>query len=77
MLFNLLIIWPRMMSMKTSLKMMRVQPKVAALKRRYAHLKINDPKRKEMNAEVIALYEAEGRICSAVVCLCEGALILV
>jgi YidC/Oxa1 family membrane protein insertase len=59
-LFNLLIIWPRMMSMKSSLKMMRVQPKVAALKRRYAHLKINDPKREEMNAEMIALYKAEG-----------------
>lgn len=59
-LFNLLIIWPRMMSMKTSLKMMRVQPKVEALKRRYAHLKIIDPKREELSAEMIALYRAEG-----------------
>jgi len=59
-IFNLLIIWPRMMSMKSSLKMMRIQPKVDALKRRYAHLKINDPKRAEMNAEMIALYKAEG-----------------
>lgn len=59
-IFNLLIIWPRMMSMKSSLKMMRVQPKVDALKRRYAHLKINDPKREEMNAEMMALYKAEG-----------------
>lgn len=59
-IFNLLIIWPRMISMKSSLKMMRVQPKVDALKKRYAHLKINDPKREEMNAEMIALYKAEG-----------------
>ncbi len=59
-IFNLLIIWPRMMSMKSSLKMMRVQPKVDALKKRYAHLKINDPKRAEMNAEMMALYQAEG-----------------
>ncbi len=59
-IFNLLIIWPRMMSMKSSLKMMRVQPKVEALKKRYAHLKINDPKRTEMNAEMMALYKAEG-----------------
>ena len=59
-IFNLLIIWPRMMSMESSLKMMRVQPKVDALKKRYAHLKIDDPKRTEMNAEMMALYKAEG-----------------
>ena len=58
--FNLLTIWPRMMSMKSSLRMMRVQPKVDALKKRYAHLKINDPKRAEMNVEMMALYKAEG-----------------
>ncbi len=49
-----------MMSMKSSLKMMRVQPKVDALKKRYAHLKVNDPKRAEMNVEMMALYKAEG-----------------
>jgi len=59
-MFNLLTLWPRIMSMKSSLKMMRVQPKVDALKRRYAHLKINAPKRMEMNAEMMALYKAEG-----------------
>lgn len=59
-IFNLVVIWPRMMSMKSSLKMMRVQPKVDALKKRYVHLKINDPKRAEMNAEMMALYKAEG-----------------
>jgi hypothetical protein len=57
---NMLTLWPRIMSMKSSLKMMRIQPKVEALKRRYAHLKINDPKRMEMNAEMMALYKAEG-----------------
>jgi YidC/Oxa1 family membrane protein insertase len=59
-IFNLLVVWPRVMSMKSSLKMMRVQPKVEALKKRYAHLKLNDPKRSEMNAEMMALYKAEG-----------------
>ncbi len=59
-IFNLLMIWPRTMSMKTSLKMMRIQPKVEAIKKRYAHLKIDDPKRTEMNAEMMALYKAEG-----------------
>jgi YidC/Oxa1 family membrane protein insertase len=59
-IFNSLIIWPRVMSMKSSLKMMRVQLKVVALRKRYAHLKISDPKRAEMNAETMALYKAEG-----------------
>jgi YidC/Oxa1 family membrane protein insertase len=59
-IFNLLIVWPRVMSMRSSLKMMRLQPKVEALKKRYAHLKLNDPKRAEMNAEMMALYKAEG-----------------
>ncbi len=48
------------MMMKSSLKMMRIQPKVDALKKNYAHLKINDPKRAEMNAEMMALYKDEG-----------------
>jgi YidC/Oxa1 family membrane protein insertase len=59
-IFNLLIIWPRIMSMKSSLRMMRVQPKVDALKKRYANLKINDPRREEMNAKLMALYKADG-----------------
>ncbi len=59
-IFNLLMLWPRMMSMRSSLKMMRVQPKAEALKKRYAHLKMNDPKRTEMNTELMALYKAEG-----------------
>jgi YidC/Oxa1 family membrane protein insertase len=46
--------------MKSSLKMMRIQPKVEALKQRYAHLKINDPKKAEMNTEMMALYKTEG-----------------
>lgn len=59
-LFNMLTFWPRMMSMNSSLKMMRVQPKVDSIKRRYADLPLNDPKRAEMNVEMMALYKAEG-----------------
>lgn len=59
-LFNLFIIWPRVISVKSSLKMMRLQPEVEALKKSYAHLKISDPKRAEMNTEMMALYDAEG-----------------
>jgi YidC/Oxa1 family membrane protein insertase len=40
--------------------MMRIQPKVDAIKKRYANLKMNDPKRTEMNTEMMALYKTEG-----------------
>jgi YidC/Oxa1 family membrane protein insertase len=59
-IFNLLTIWPRVMSTKSSLKMMRIQPQVDAIKKRYSHLKLNDPKRSDMNVEIMALYKAEG-----------------
>jgi len=59
-IFNLLLIWPRLMSMQSSLKMMRLQPKVDALKKCYAHLKITDPKREELNTKMMALYRTEG-----------------
>ncbi len=57
--FNLLMLPTRLMMMKSSLKMMRIQPKVDALKRKYAHLKVSDPKRAEMNTEMMALYKTE------------------
>jgi YidC/Oxa1 family membrane protein insertase len=59
-LFNLIMLPTRIMMMRSSLKMMRIQPKVEALKKRYAHLKMNDPKRAEMNTEMMALYKTEG-----------------
>ena len=59
-IFNLLMLPTRLSMMKSSLKMMRIQPKVEALKKRYAHLKMNDPKKAEMNTEMMALYKTEG-----------------
>lgn len=58
--FTLLMLPARLMMTKSSLKMMRVQPKADAIKRRYANLKVNDPKRAEMNQEIMALYKEEG-----------------
>ncbi|HET7104596.1 MAG TPA: membrane protein insertase YidC, partial [Terracidiphilus sp.] len=58
--FTVLMLPMRFMSMKSSLKMMRIQPKVDAVKKRYSHLKINDPKRSQMNAEMMELYKTEG-----------------
>jgi YidC/Oxa1 family membrane protein insertase len=59
-IFNLLMLPTRFMMMKSSLKMMRIQPKVEAIKQRYKHLKATDPKKAEMNAEMMALYKTEG-----------------
>jgi YidC/Oxa1 family membrane protein insertase len=56
-IFNLLMLPTRFMMMKSSLKMMRIQPKVEAIKKRYAHLKMTDPKRAEMNTEMMELYK--------------------
>ena len=58
-LFNMLMLPTRLMMMKSSLKMMRIQPKVDAIKRKYSNLKTTDPKRAEMNTEMMALYKQE------------------
>lgn len=58
--FNLVLLPTRIKMMKSSLKMARIQPKVEAIKRKYAHLKPTDPKRAEMNSEMMALYKTEG-----------------
>ncbi len=58
-IFNLTLLPTRLMMTKSSLKMMRIQPKVDAIKKRYANLKATDPKRADMNAEMMALYKAE------------------
>jgi len=58
--FTVALLPTRFMMMKSQLKMMRIQPKVDAIKRRYANLKVSDPNRSEMNAEMMALYKEEG-----------------
>ena len=58
--FTVIMLPFRFMAMRSSLKMMRIQPKVDALKKRYSHLKVNDPKRAEMNTEMMQLYRDEG-----------------
>jgi YidC/Oxa1 family membrane protein insertase len=40
--------------------MQRVQPKIEAIKKKYAHLKATDPKRADMNQETMELYKVEG-----------------
>ena len=59
-ILNLVTLPSRLMMTKSSLKMMRIQPKVDAIKNRFKNLKATDPKRAEMNQEMMALYKAEG-----------------
>jgi YidC/Oxa1 family membrane protein insertase len=59
-IFNIIMMPTRFWAMKSSLKMMRVQPKVEAIKARYKHLKATDPKRADMNTEMMELYKVEG-----------------
>ena len=59
-IFNLVLLPTRIWSMKSSLKMMRIQPRLEALKKKYANLKINDPKRAEMQTEQMAIMREEG-----------------
>ena len=59
-IFNLILLPTRIWSMKSSLKMMRIQPRLDGLKKKYANLKINDPKRAEMQTEQMAIMKEEG-----------------
>ncbi len=59
-LINILLLPLRVSTMKSSLKMQRIQPQIAAIKERYKKYKINDPQYAEMNAEVMALQKREG-----------------
>jgi YidC/Oxa1 family membrane protein insertase len=59
-IFNMILLPTRFMMMKSSLKMMRIQPEVDKIKRKFANLKATDPKRTEMNTEMMALYKEHG-----------------
>ena len=58
--FTLLMLPTRIMMMHSQIKMMRVKPKADAIQARYKHLKATDPRKAEMNQEMMALYKQEG-----------------
>ena len=58
--FTLLMMPTRIMMTRSQIKMGRVKPKVDAIQARYKHLKATDPRRAEMNQEMMALYKEEG-----------------
>lgn len=59
-IINLILLPLRYASMKSAIKMQRLQPQIDAIKQRYAKYKVTDPKRSEMNAEVMQLQKDNG-----------------
>ena len=57
---NLLIMPFRVKSMHSALKMQRIQPQMDAIKEKYKKYKVTDPKRSEMNAEIMQLQKDNG-----------------
>lgn len=50
----------RYKSVTASQKMQKIQPKIKAIQEKYKKLKPTDPKRQQMNSEVMALYKEHG-----------------
>ena len=59
-ILNLAMIPTRIMMMKSSLKMQRIQPQMDAIKAKYSKYKTTDPRRQEMNKEMFDLQRKEG-----------------
>jgi YidC/Oxa1 family membrane protein insertase len=47
-------------SLKSSRKMQKIQPQIAALNAKYKGIKMNDPRKAEQNQEMMDLYKREG-----------------
>ncbi len=59
-IINLALLPLRITSMKSALKMQKLQPQMKAIQDKYKKLPMRDPKRQEMNAELAELYKREG-----------------
>ncbi len=59
-IINLVLLPLRLSSMKSALKMQKIQPQMKALQEKYKKYKMNDPKRADMNTEMAALYKEHG-----------------
>ncbi len=57
---NMLLFPLRISSYKTTLKMQRVGPEIKAIQDRFKKYKMNDPRKADMNKEVMAVYSREG-----------------
>jgi YidC/Oxa1 family membrane protein insertase len=59
-IINMLLFPLRISGYRTTLKMQRVMPEIKAIQDRYKKYKLNDPRKAEMNQEVMAVYQREG-----------------
>lgn len=59
-LINLIILPLRVKTMQSGLKMQRIQPQMDAIKEKYKKYKVTDPKKNEMNAEIMQLQKDNG-----------------
>lgn len=59
-LINMVLFPLRISSYKTTLKMQRVGPEIKQIQEKYKKYKMNDPRKAEMNKEVMAVYSREG-----------------
>ena len=59
-IINLVILPMRITTMKSALKMQRIQPQMEQIKAKYAKYKVTDPKRADMNAEIMKLQKDNG-----------------
>jgi YidC/Oxa1 family membrane protein insertase len=59
-ILNLAMLPTRIQMMKSSLKMQRIQPEMEVIKARYAKYKATDPRKQEMQREIMDLQKREG-----------------
>jgi YidC/Oxa1 family membrane protein insertase len=59
-ILNMLLFPLRISSYKSMLKMQRVAPEIKTIQDRYKKYKMNDPRKQEMQKEVMAVYSREG-----------------
>ena len=57
---NMVLFPLRISSYKTTLKMQRVAPEIKQIQEKYKKYKLNDPRKAEMNKEIMAIYSREG-----------------
>jgi YidC/Oxa1 family membrane protein insertase len=57
---NMVLFPLRISSYKTTIKMQRVGPEIKQIQEKYKKYKMNDPRKAEMNKEVMAIYSREG-----------------
>jgi YidC/Oxa1 family membrane protein insertase len=57
---NMVLFPLRISSYKTTIKMQRVAPEIKQIQERYKKYKMNDPRKADMNKEIMAIYSREG-----------------